>query len=68
MTEFEEYVRDSLDAIRLVQANQGAQLATLEERSKMKSGGLVRDGGLTISGGAVAAIIGFLAQHWKGAP
>lgn len=29
-----------------------------------KKTGVLRDGGLTLSGGAVAAVISFLAQHW----
>lgn len=36
----------------------------LENISPPKSG-LLRDGGIGLSSGAVAAIISFFAQHWK---
>lgn len=63
---FEDRVLDKLDEIQLTQANHGARLATLEERSKPPS--KLRDGGFVVSGGAVAALLSFLAQHWKGSP
>lgn len=63
---FEQLVLLKLDEIQRTQNTHGERLATLEERSKAPvKGGLLRDGTLTISGGAVTALLSFLASHWS---
>jgi hypothetical protein len=66
---FEQLVIAKLDEIQRTQAAHGERLAALEERTKAPPrGGLLRDGTLTVSGGAVTALLSFLADRFsKGA-
>jgi hypothetical protein len=66
MNDFEGHVLDKLDKITQTQAEHGERLATLEERLP-KPPSKLRDGTFVISGGAVAALLSFLAQHWSSA-
>ncbi len=65
---FEDRVLEKLDEIQATQGKHGERLATLEERSKGSTSSLLKTSGITVSGGAVGALLSFLAQHWKNSP
>lgn len=65
---FEQLVLLKLDEIQRAQAKHGERLATLEERTAATKSSKLRDGGFVISGGAVTALLSFLAAHWTKNP
>ncbi len=66
MTPMEQLLLDELRAIRYelqeTRTEVLQRLTALEERAPSKSRQLARDGGLTISGGALGAIVAAVAQ------
>jgi len=73
---FEDQVFAKLDKIEEkldLHAETHASISERLARVEVKLEGLappskLRDGGFIVSGGAVAALLSFLAQHWKGSP
>jgi hypothetical protein len=65
MVTFEQLVLDKLEDIQTKQAEHGERLATLEERVPPKRSAALTLGGVSLSGGAVGALLSFLASHWS---
>ncbi len=62
-----ERILNKLDALEAAVGGLQVAVARLEERlpaAVAPKSGLARDGGITISGGAVGAALAFLAQHF----
>jgi hypothetical protein len=61
-----ERVLEKLDALASEVSDLRVAVARLDERSNITvpKPGLARDGGITISGGAIGAVLAFALQHF----